>query len=206
MKRLICGFLLCLLIFQIGIANADRQSQIMFPMDFIENEFKDYTIFQIDICNEVVTLDVARIRNDAISSRIWIFPQNDDASLYKVRGTDSGRILGEDDLTRENVFEYFTKFCGNDILAAFDVFDSNLPVLQEETDMYGIAVNNRCVDVTWLARIYFQLLPSYTIEGLCIATEFPYEKDYYFDAALRIIKEARKISRLNKAAVYQQQK
>lgn len=179
-------------------ASADRLSQILFPMDFIEAGITDYVLFYVNN-NDAFTINAVRVRNDSFISRYRSIPSNDESDLkYKIRGSESGKLLSKDDLSKEEMIEYFVDFCGDDIIAAFDAFDYSLPLLLEEADFYGILINNRCLDVTWLARIYFQSLKSHSIESLCNATEFPYEEDYYPEVMCKCIKEARKVYRLSK--------
>ena len=203
MKKLVFA-LVILLGLQIGTASADRLSQIMFPMDFIEAETKDYVFFDISLNGDKIErFYTERIRNNGASDMFFSMPMPEDATNpYKIRGSVNGGPMAQDDLTLEDMMEYFVDFCGDDILVAFDAFDYSLPALLEETDICGIPVNNRCVDLTWLSRIYFQTLASYKTEDLCIAAGYPYEDDYVSNAAHKIIEEAKKVYRLNRAAIY----
>lgn len=201
MKKL-CFALVILLGLQIGTARADRLSQIMFPMDFIEAGNFNSTVFSVEDYDGHPDILAVKIRGeDFTNDTLFILPTKPEEDLYARRGELNGVSLSKDDLTREEAIEAFVDFCGDDILVAFNAFNEELPELLEVSDYCGIAINNRCVDLTWLARIYFQALKSYSFETLCRATEFPNDRYYIPDVAVALFKGAREVYNYSRTMV-----
>lgn len=200
MKKLIFAFVI-LMVIQIGTASADRLSQIMFPMDFIESGSFDSTLFSIEDLDGQPDILAVKIRgNDFTDDTLWLLPIGSGDTPYVRRGEISGMPITKDGITKQEAIESFVEFCGKDILVSFDAFDEGLPALLAAADDCGIMITNRCVDLTWLARIYIQALPSYSFNTLCRATNNPVDRLYMPDVAVALMKTAREIYYYNFSA------
>lgn len=200
MKKLIFA-LVVLLGLQAVAACAVSSSQIVFPMDYIEAGVFDCTVFKIEMTDGHFDIFAVKIEHNTFDEMLLVLPTKPEEDLYSTRGALKGKALGADDLTAPEALEAFFAYCGDDVIAAFDLMDSQLPLLEEIADSCGLEVTNKVLDVTWLTRIYFQMLNSYSFESICEICGYPADKYYIPDAAIQMFKGGRQVYNYNKYGV-----
>lgn len=219
MKRF---FVVCaMLIAFVTAASADSLSQILFPMDFIDQGISDYVIVVFDTTTEdaedariieIVAMKVSNDKMDGFPFYKYVNPETElperVQQLYNMYGrfkTAEERLA--DAPPFRDIVDEFVEYCGDLPIVMYDAQSFALPVLLREADECGVAINNKVVDLLWMARIYFQGWRSYSLFDMSVNFDYsrmPYEEPS-MDAAyfLHIVKQTRKADRLIKATVAQ---